>query len=99
MARDAGAAALRAVDVTMRFGGAVAVDHVSLELRAGEIAGMIGPNGAGKSTLFDIFAGDRRPTEGQVLLHGEPVETRAPQTRHAMGHAQTFQIPNNGRPT
>jgi branched-chain amino acid transport system ATP-binding protein len=84
---------LRAVDVTMRFGGAVAVDHVSLELRAGEIAGMIGPNGAGKSTLFDIFAGDRRPTEGQVLLHGEPVETRAAHTRLALGLGRSFQIP------
>jgi branched-chain amino acid transport system ATP-binding protein len=90
---DAGAALLRAVDVTMRFGGAVAVDGVSLAVRAGEITGLIGPNGAGKSTLFDILAGDRRPSKGQVLLYGEPVETSPAHSRLARGLGRSFQIP------
>jgi branched-chain amino acid transport system ATP-binding protein len=89
----AGAVPLRAVDVTMRFGGAVAVDGVSLAVRAGEIMGLIGPNGAGKSTLFDILAGDRRPSQGRVLLNGEPVETSPAHTRLARGLGRSFQIP------
>jgi branched-chain amino acid transport system ATP-binding protein len=88
-----GVVPLRAVDISMRFGGAVAVDRVSLELRAGEIAGLIGPNGAGKSTFFDILAGDLRPSAGRVLLYGEPVEARPAHTRLGAGLGRSFQIP------
>ncbi len=84
---------LEAVDVTQRFGGAVAVDAVSLAVRPGEIAGMIGPNGAGKTTLFDILAGDRRPTVGQVRLRGRPVQADPAHARLAAGLGRTFQIP------
>jgi len=85
--------ALQAVAVSQRFGGATALDDVSLAIGAGDLTALIGPNGAGKSTLFDILAGDRRPTAGEVLLHGRDV-TRAASHRHlAGGLGRTFQIP------
>jgi branched-chain amino acid transport system ATP-binding protein len=84
---------LRASHVLMRFGGSVAVNDVSLSLAAGDLSGLIGPNGAGKSTLFDILAGDRRPTSGQVLLRGVAVERRPAHARLAAGLGRTFQIP------
>jgi branched-chain amino acid transport system ATP-binding protein len=86
-------APLRAVDITMRFGGALVVNRVSLAVGAGEIAGLIGPNGAGKSTLFDILAGDRRPTAGRVMLQGESVEARPAHLRLRRGLGRSFQIP------
>lgn len=61
------------VDVTKRFGGAVAADNVSLNLYAGQVVSLVGENGAGKSTLMKILAGVQPPDEGRVLLRGEPV--------------------------
>jgi len=84
---------LRAVGICMNYGGATAVSDVSLTLASGEIAGLIGPNGAGKTTLFDILAGDQRPSSGQVLLRGRPVQDEATHRRLAAGLARTFQIP------
>ena len=54
--------------LTKEFGGLVAVDHLSLEIKAGERHGIIGPNGAGKTTLFNLICGDLSPTEGCVAL-------------------------------
>lgn len=56
--------------VTRRFGAAVALDDVSVEIRSGEILGLLGPNGAGKSTLLTLLQGRRRPTSGTVQLFG-----------------------------
>ncbi len=84
---------LQADAVSKRFGGAVAVNSVSLSVRAGDIAGLIGPNGAGKSTFFDILAGDRRPTSGRVILRGDAVESQPAHSRLAAGLGRTFQIP------
>jgi branched-chain amino acid transport system ATP-binding protein len=89
----ASAPILEAVHVTQRFGGLVAVDDVSLSIAAGEVLGLIGPNGAGKSTLFDVLAGERRPSGGQVLLRGKPVQRQAAEARLAGGLGRTFQIP------
>ncbi|WP_326643282.1 ABC transporter ATP-binding protein [Nonomuraea fuscirosea] len=70
----------RAIDATRRYGDVLALDHVSLDLRAGELVGLLGPNGAGKSTLINLFAGLRRPTSGTVELFGgsplDPVRRR-----------------------
>jgi branched-chain amino acid transport system ATP-binding protein len=90
---QAATATLRAVAVTKRFGGAVAVNGVSLVVPTGEISGLIGPNGAGKTTLFDILAGEQRPTSGQVLLHGRAVESEPTHARLLAGLGRTFQIP------
>jgi branched-chain amino acid transport system ATP-binding protein len=83
---------LEAVALVKRFGGATAVDGVSLAVSAGDIAGLIGPNGAGKTTLFDLLAGGQRATSGQILLSGRAVETQAAHARLRAGLGRTFQI-------
>ncbi|MBZ8131832.1 ABC transporter ATP-binding protein [Afifella sp. IM 167] len=78
--------------VTKRFGGLVAVDAASLEVRKGQIVGLIGPNGAGKTTLFAVIAGFLKPTSGRVVLEGEDITGEAPHIRARLGIARTFQI-------
>jgi ABC-2 type transport system ATP-binding protein len=68
---------LQAVDVGKRYGSRVALDGVSLGVRAGEIVGLLGPNGAGKTTTLSILATIVRPDRGRVLVHGRPPSTRA----------------------
>jgi branched-chain amino acid transport system ATP-binding protein len=60
---------LRVEHLTMRFGGLVAVDNLSFEVRRGAITALIGPNGAGKTTVFNCITGFYRPTEGRLALH------------------------------
>jgi branched-chain amino acid transport system ATP-binding protein len=84
---------LRADNLRMRFGGFNALDGVSLSLNAGDLCGLIGPNGAGKSTLFDILAGERPPSSGQVFLRERPLNRQAPHSRLRAGLGRTFQIP------
>ena len=79
-------------DLTMRFGGLVANDRVSLHVDADEIVGLIGPNGAGKTTLFSCISGTIRATSGQVLLDGQDVVGQAPEEICRRGIARTFQI-------
>jgi branched-chain amino acid transport system ATP-binding protein len=78
-------------DVTLRFGGVVALDQVSFSLRQGEIFGLIGPNGAGKTTCFNAMTGVYRPTSGQIRFKGEPVTGRRKHEITRMGIARTFQ--------
>lgn len=59
---------LKIDDLSMVFGGLRAIDHVSIEIRKGEIAALIGPNGAGKTTLFNCVTGVYRPTEGRIAI-------------------------------
>jgi ABC-type sugar transport system ATPase subunit len=74
-----GPVVIEADSIVKRFGGAVAVNDVSVSVRAGEIYALVGENGAGKSTLMRILAGILEPTEGTVLVDGQPIEggTRA----------------------
>ncbi|HET7092152.1 MAG TPA: ATP-binding cassette domain-containing protein, partial [Thermomicrobiales bacterium] len=65
--------ALRARDVSKRFGGVVALDEVGIEVRAGEITGLVGDNGAGKSTLIKILSAVLKPDAGAIELDGAPV--------------------------
>jgi branched-chain amino acid transport system ATP-binding protein len=78
-------------NLTVRFGGLVALDDVSFTIKRGEILGLIGPNGAGKTTCFNAMTGVYRPTSGQVFLEGQPIggKTRHKITR--LGLARTFQ--------
>jgi branched-chain amino acid transport system ATP-binding protein len=81
---------LEARDVTVRYAGLVAVDHLSLEVDAGEVVGLIGPNGAGKTTLLGAISGFLRP-EGHVLLGGRDITGWEPERRATLGMARTFQ--------
>ncbi len=76
------------------FGGLVAVNDVSFDVRAGEIAGLIGPNGAGKSTLFNLVTGVLRPDRGQIRFKGERIDGRAANLVARKGIARTFQHVN-----
>lgn len=86
--------ALRLDDVTMRFGGIVAVNAVSLTVNAGERWAVIGPNGAGKTTLFHVVSGEILPTSGQVLLFGDDVTRMAAHRRAKRGLGRTYQVTN-----
>jgi branched-chain amino acid transport system ATP-binding protein len=79
-------------DLTRRFGGIVAVDGVSFDVRPGEILGIIGPNGSGKSTLFNCILGQIRPTAGTVRLDGEDVTGFKPSALNRRGVGRTFQL-------
>ncbi len=79
--------------VTRRFGGAWAVDGVSLHIPPGRITGLIGPNGAGKTTLFNLIAGSLRPTAGAIRFEGRDIAHAPPHRRAALGLGRTFQIP------
>lgn len=80
-------------NVTKRFGGLVAVDDISLEIRRGELMAIVGPNGAGKTTLFNVINGVYPADEGRILFEDVDV-TRIPAYRRAhLGMGRTFQIP------
>ncbi|MBF8190561.1 ABC transporter ATP-binding protein [Nonomuraea sp. K274] len=73
----------RTIEATRRYGDVLALDRVTLDIRAGELVGLLGPNGAGKSTLINLFVGLRRPTSGTVeLLGGSPQD---PAMRRGIG--------------
>jgi len=70
---------LRLTDITMQFGGVVAINNLSLEVNRGEIVALIGPNGAGKTTAFNCITGVYEPTNGAVYFHGNPIAVNHPQ--------------------
>ncbi len=69
---------LRLSDVTMQFGGVVAVDNLSLEVNEGQIVALIGPNGAGKTTAFNCITGVYEPTNGQVSFYDKVIVSNYP---------------------
>jgi branched-chain amino acid transport system ATP-binding protein len=83
---------LEAENITVQFGGLVAVGGVSLSVREGEIVGLIGPNGAGKTTTFNAISGLNEPTSGTVHLYGQDVTDQPVHKRAALGVARTFQV-------
>jgi branched-chain amino acid transport system ATP-binding protein len=85
---------LTASRLTHRFGGLVAVDDVSIELRSGQIHAVIGTNGAGKSTLINLLAGELTPTSGSISLRGAPVKHARPHRLARLGIGRTFQRSN-----
>jgi len=87
-------AVLSVRDLTVNFGGLVAVNRMSFDAERGRITSVIGPNGAGKSSLFNLISGAIRPTGGRVLLEGADVTGRPPHRMLAAGLARSFQITN-----
>ena len=85
---------LVARELTRRFGGVVAVDRVSLELRAEEIHALIGPNGAGKSTLINLLSGELAPSAGTISFRGAPLAHARPEQMARLGLGRTFQKSN-----
>jgi len=83
---------LRLADVSRRFGGLVAVNRVSFELKAGEVVGLIGPNGAGKTTLVNLVTGVHRPQAGEIRYGGERIDRLPPDQIARRGIARTFQV-------
>src|SRR5207249_6239706 len=90
----ADAPVLRTEDLTMRFGGLMALDHVNFEIQRGEIRAIIGPNGAGKSTFFNCLTGVLRPSEGRILFNGENITGFLPNRISQQGIARSYQITN-----
>ena len=84
-------ALLEVRNITRRFGGIVALDDVSFDVEAGQIAGLIGPNGAGKTTLFNVITRVYRPDSGQVVFDGSNLLKTAPHRVVKRGLARTFQ--------
>jgi branched-chain amino acid transport system ATP-binding protein len=84
-------ALLEVDNVTLRFGGVVALDQVDFTLRQGEIFGLIGPNGAGKTTCFNAMTGVYRPTSGQIRFRGQVVTGLKKHQITRLGIARTFQ--------
>src|SRR5438552_3999800 len=90
--RDTAVALLELDELTRRFGGLVAVDHVSMRVSEGEVRAVIGPNGAGKSTLFNLITGILEPSHGTVRFAGESVTGLSASRICQRGIARTFQL-------
>ncbi|WP_241901446.1 ABC transporter ATP-binding protein [Nocardioides houyundeii] len=82
---------LELADVTVRFGGLLALDGVGLRVRPRTVHGVIGPNGAGKTTLFNVACGFVRPDEGRILRHGSELTHLRPHSLAGLGIARTLQ--------
>jgi branched-chain amino acid transport system ATP-binding protein len=79
-------------DLTKRYGGIVAVDHVTMRIEAGEVRAVIGPNGAGKTSLFHLITGVVKATEGTVRFADHDVSGLAAHVRCQRGMSRTFQL-------
>ena len=82
---------LKLENVTMQFGGVVAVDNLSMEVGEGEIVALIGPNGAGKTTIFNLLTKVYQPTHGTILLNGKDIHDLNTAQVNRAGIARTFQ--------
>src|SRR5215203_4290143 len=82
---------LETKNLTVKFGGLVALDAVTFDIRRGEILGMIGPNGAGKTTCFNAITGVYRPSSGSVIFDGAPLGRIKRHQITRKGIARTFQ--------
>ena len=81
-------------DLTIRFGGHIAVDHVNLQIPPFTFKSIIGPNGAGKTTFFNMISGQYRPTEGNVFFKGKDITPLSPAIRTQLGIGRSFQLTN-----
>jgi branched-chain amino acid transport system ATP-binding protein len=83
---------LQTVDLSIRFGGHVAVDRVSCTFAAGSLCAIVGPNGAGKTTYFNLISGQLPASQGRVLLDGEDITALAAPLRTRRGLGRAFQL-------
>ena len=86
------ASAIRFEGVTKRFGEAVAVDSLDLEIKRGEFFSLLGPSGCGKTTTLRMVAGFEQPSEGRIFLEGQPVETVPPYKRNVNTVFQSYAL-------
>jgi branched-chain amino acid transport system ATP-binding protein len=87
-------AILQTRELCKSFGGLAAVDHVSLEVRAGELHAVIGPNGAGKTTLVNLLSGDLPAGSGSILFRGSEISALTPEQRSRLGIGRSYQKTN-----
>ena len=87
----AGDVLLSARDISVRFGGVLAVDRVSFDVRRGEVFTLIGPNGAGKTTVFNLISRLYTPTSGTIEYEGRRLTDEPPHRVASLGIARTFQ--------
>ncbi|THB64766.1 MAG: ABC transporter ATP-binding protein [Gammaproteobacteria bacterium] len=85
---------LETKDLTIRFGGHVAVNSVSCKFERGTLTSIVGPNGAGKTTYFNLISGQLPPSEGRVLLNGKDVTDISPADKTLKGIGRAFQLTN-----
>jgi branched-chain amino acid transport system ATP-binding protein len=85
---------LRTENLTIRFGGHVAVDKVTCAFRPGELTVIVGPNGAGKTTWFNLVSGQLRPSEGRVFKDERDITGASPSARAKAGIGRAFQLTN-----
>ena len=85
---------LETIDLTMAFGGHVAVDSVNMTIEKGIFKSIIGPNGAGKTTFFNLISGQLKPTRGQVIFFGTDITHLSPFVRTRQGIGRSFQNTN-----
>jgi len=86
------ATALTVSDVSKRFGGLVAVNGMSFELKENEVLGLIGPNGSGKTTMINLMSGAFSPTSGEIRLYDQPISGLSANQIAIAGLSRTFQI-------
>jgi len=89
--REAVMSVLEVRDLTIRFGGLIAIDGLNLAVNEWEIVGLMGPNGAGKTTAFNCITGFYKANQGHVLYRGEDVTNLPPHRKAALGIGSTFQ--------
>ncbi|MFI0395766.1 ABC transporter ATP-binding protein [Paracoccus jiaweipingae] len=89
--RQIGGVLMELQNITLRFGGVVAIKDISFDIRDGEIRAIIGPNGAGKSSMLNVISGFYTPTEGRVIYKGYPRGPMRPYQVARLGIARTFQ--------
>ena len=89
--RQIGGVMMEMKNITLRFGGVVAIKDISFDIREGEIRAIIGPNGAGKSSMLNVVSGFYNPQEGEVWFHGKKRPPMKPYQVAKQGIARTFQ--------
>lgn len=89
-----GSVIIETKDLTIRFGGNVAVDKVNLRIEPFVLKSIIGPNGAGKTTLFNLISGQYKPTAGRVIFKGADITYLDPADRTKLGIGRSFQLTN-----
>ncbi len=85
-------AILKTTGLTRQFGGLIALDDISMEVKEKEIVGVIGPNGAGKSTFTNVVAGVYLPTSGKIEFKGRDISMVPAHKRCHLGISRTFQL-------